>query len=70
MRETEVLFLLSFYCKFEKSEVTGIGAHSSEARGGSQAEKVMLLSVVNSSAASALLPGPAPRRPLAAHPSG
>ncbi|NXT23493.1 WNK2 kinase, partial [Syrrhaptes paradoxus] len=37
--ETEILFLFSFYCKFEKSEVTGVGAHSSEARGGSASRK-------------------------------
>lgn len=37
---------------------------------GQQAEKVMLLSVMNSSAASALLRGPVPWCPLAAHPSG
>ncbi|NXK11761.1 WNK2 kinase, partial [Herpetotheres cachinnans] len=35
LREPGLLFLSSVYQKFEKSEVTSISAHSSEARGGS-----------------------------------
>ncbi|NXX16060.1 WNK2 kinase, partial [Podargus strigoides] len=38
-QETEIIFLFSFYQKFEKSEVTSISAHSSEARGGSASRK-------------------------------
>ncbi|KFQ92105.1 Serine/threonine-protein kinase WNK2, partial [Nipponia nippon] len=39
VHETEILFLFSLYPKVEKLEVTGISAHSSEARGGSASRK-------------------------------
>lgn len=50
MSETEIVFLFPFYWKFDKSEVTGVGAHPSEARGGSasgtgNAPPAILLSV-------------------------